>query len=525
MPTSVPATIATAQPSEQSLQDLSVLVLGLGRSGLAMARWCAAAGARVCVVDTRSAPPGLSQLQHSAGFGSDAQSRVRFVVQAKFDAALLTQYAVRWLLLSPGLPPAQTQDIVQAAQALGIACGGELSLWLRAMRALAQEHAYQPKILAITGTNGKTTVTALTHHLLCSVGLRCVMAGNIGPTLLDTLAQHCNALSTTVCEWPQVWVLELSSFQLSSLSAQDGFDPTAATILNLSEDHLDWHSDMADYAAAKARIFGAHTWRVLNRDDSAVYLPPPDHTVRQGRKTKQMPQAYVDFGLGLPLRAHSYGLETQHDVTWLVQAYAGDGDSLMLQRLMPVQALQIKGLHNAGNALAALALARSVGCDFASLLQGLRSYAGEPHRMQWVRTLAGVEYFDDSKGTNVGATLAALRGLGSGAGKVVLLLGGDGKGQNFTPLAGVLSATARACVLYGRDAPIIAQALTASSVPLHHADDLRSATQAAQSLAQPGDAVLLSPACASFDAFCDYVHRAQTYVDAVLALQESGESV
>ena len=380
---------------------------------------------------------------------------------------------------------------------------------------------YAPAVLAITGTNGKTTVTSLTGQLVERAGKTVAVAGNIGPTLLDTLSAHMDADTL-----PDVWVLELSSFQLDGVQ---GFEPTAATVLNLTQDHLDWHGDMPAYAAAKARIFGAHGLMILNRDDAGVMamLPAP---VRVKLQRPQI-RTHVTFGAAMPLRPGDYGIERVNGMAWLVRALEADEtqkrkrgavveEEIFLQRLMPADALRIRGRHNAMNALAALALASAADCPLGPMLYGLREYHGEPHRVEPIAIVDEVEYFDDSKGTNVGATVAALIGLGEER-RVVVILGGDGKGQDFEPLAEPVRQYARAVVLIGRDAPLIEAALASTGVSLLHAASMDEAVKLASARANPGDAVLLSPACASFDMFKDYAHRAEVFREAVQAYEDS----
>lgn len=380
---------------------------------------------------------------------------------------------------------------------------------------------YTPAVLAITGTNGKTTVTALTGQLVERAGKTVAVAGNIGPTLLDTLAAHIDAETL-----PDVWVLELSSFQLDGVQ---GFEPTAATVLNLTQDHLDWHGDMPAYAAAKARIFGAQGLMVLNRDDPGVMgmLPAP---VRVKLQRPQI-RTHITFGSAMPLRPGDYGIERVNGMAWLVRALEADEtqkrkrgavveEEIFLQRLMPADALRIRGRHNAMNALAALALASAADCPLGPMLYGLREYRGEPHRVEPIALVDDVEYFDDSKGTNVGATAAALSGLGEDR-RVVVILGGEGKGQDFEPLAEPVRQYARAVVLIGRDAPLIEQALASTGVSLMHAGSMEEAVNLAAARANPGDAVLLSPACASFDMFKDYEHRAAVFREAVQTLADN----
>ena len=380
---------------------------------------------------------------------------------------------------------------------------------------------YTPAVLAITGTNGKTTVTALTGQLVERAGKTVAVAGNIGPTLLDTLAAHIDAETL-----PDVWVLELSSFQLDGVQ---GFEPTAATVLNLTQDHLDWHGDMPAYAAAKARIFGAQGLMVLNRDDAGVMamLPPPVKV----RLQRPQIRTHITFGSAMPLRPGDYGIERVNGMAWLVRALEADEtqkrkrgavveEEIFLQRLLPADVLRIRGRHNALNALAALALASAADCALGPMLYGLREYRGEPHRVEPIALIDDVEYFDDSKGTNVGATVAALNGLGEDR-RVVVILGGEGKGQDFEPLAAPVAQYARAVVLIGRDAPLIEAALANTGVSLMHAASMDEAVKLAAARANPGDAVLLSPACASFDMFNDYEHRAEVFREAVQVLADN----
>ena len=496
------------QDAAQHLRGQRVLVLGLGASGLAMARWCARAGAQVTVADTRSAPPQLALLEAEL-------PSVRFIA-GPLSAELVAGQDVTSVYRSPGLAPQEIAPVVDAARAIGLPVGGELDLFAKALAALAQQHGYAPKVLAITGTNGKTTVTAPTGHLLVHAGWSVAVAGNIGPSLLDTLTHHLDAENL-----PQAWVLELSSFQLEGV--QD-FAPSAAVVLNITQDHLDWHGSMAAYAAAKARIFGAQGCMVLNRQDEAVMAMLPAPVKLKGGKLQ--PRWHTTFGSNLPQQPGDFGLEEVNGMRWLVRAHdeAGPDGSLFLQRLLPADVLRIRGLHNACNALAALALAQAAGCPLAPLLFGLREYRGEPHRVQSLGLVDGIEYFDDSKGTNVGATVAALHGLGPQQ-RIVLILGGLGKGQDFAPLAAPVAQYVRAVVLIGRDAPAIRQALAPTGVALHDAADLPSAVRLARAQAQPGDAVLLSPACASMDMFRDYAHRAQVFTEAVQALAEAAGQV
>ncbi len=483
-----------------------VLVLGLGESGLAMALWLARCGAQVRVADTRVAPERLVALRAAL---PDADFR-----SGEFTAGLL--YQIDFVAVSPGLAPLRELAVIAAAAAeQNIPLWGEIELFAQALAALRDERAYTPKLIAITGTNGKTTVTSLAGLLCERAGLTVQVAGNISPSALDVLRACLNE-----DRLPQVWVLELSSFQLhTTISLQ----ADAATVLNISQDHLDWHGDMDAYVADKARIFGSATMRILNRDDAAVM---------QLASTSASANT-ITFGSDEALTPDCFGLLTENGMQWLAVATEAEAEkkptkrgpaeirAVSSLRLMPVDALKIRGQHNALNALAALALCRAIGLPLAPLLHGLRDYHGEPHRVELVTTLGGVTYFDDSKGTNVGATVAALNGLGlQQQGKLILIAGGEGKGQDFTPLAAPVARHARAVLLIGKDADVIRAALDGQTglVALVDCSSLDDAVERAAALAQAGDAVLLSPACASFDMFRNYAHRAEVFVDAVREL-------
>jgi len=479
-----------------------VLVLGLGESGLAMAQWLVHCGASLRVADTREQPDRLPQLRGIA-------PQVEFI-GGPFDAALLD--GVDFVAVSPGLMPTrELAAIIPAAAEKEIPVWGEIELFAQALAALKEEKAYAPKVIAITGTNGKTTVTSLVGLLCQRAGLTVQVAGNISPAALDKLHQVLND-----DQLPQVWVLELSSFQLHTTYS---LQADVATVLNLTQDHLDWHGDMAAYADDKARIFGANTIRVLNRDDAMVMqMASPLSKV-------------ITFGADEAEQADCFGLVDENGMRWLSVAVEEEEpqkkrrkkDNIELavstNKLMPVDALKIRGQHNAINALSALALCRAIGLPFAQLLHGLRDYHGEPHRVEHVMTIGGVDYYDDSKGTNVGATVAALNGLGASqdgaSNHLVLIAGGDGKGQDFSPLADPVAKYARAVILIGKDADNIRAALQATGVDMINCATLEEATQKAAELAQPGDAVLLSPACASLDMFKNYAHRAQVFIDEV----------
>lgn len=475
-----------------------------------MARWCARKGARVTVADTREAPPQLELLRE--------QVPAATFIGGALDAALLDG-GVSLVVCSPGLAPEQLAPVVAPARERGIAVGGELSLFAAALAELKQQQAYEPSVLAITGTNGKTTVTALTGQLVERAGRQTAIAGNIGPTLLDTLTEKLDAQAL-----PQVWVIELSSFQLENAG---DFEPTAAAVLNVTQDHLDWHGTIQAYAAAKQRVFGKTGLMVLNREDPLVMQMLPAAVRLKGGKMEQ--RDYLTFGGDMPQRAGDFGIEVINGMAWLVRALEADetrrkrgeeAEEIHIQRLMPADALRIRGRHNAVNALSALALASAAGCPLGPMLYGLREYRGEPHRVESIGILNEVEYFDDSKGTNVGATVAALQGLGADR-KLVVILGGDGKGQDFSPLAAPVSRHVRAAVLIGRDAPLIRAVLEPESVRMVEAQSMEDAVAKAAEIAVPGDAVLMSPACASFDMFRNYPHRAEVFRAAVRALADA----
>ncbi len=526
-----------------ALAGITVLVLGLGESGLAMARWCARGGATVRAWDSRLGVDAAS-LPHAATLRAE-------VPDAQLSAGALSEAAldgVQLVLKSPGLAPADARiaPVLALAAQRGVPVQGELDLFSRALADLKVQRGYAPKVIAVTGTNGKTTTTAMTALLVECAGRSVAVAGNIGPTLLGTLTDSLEQETAGAAGLPEVWVLELSSFQLDGVT---GFEPDAAAVLNLTDDHLDWHGSMAHYAAAKARVWGRSAVMVVNRDDAqveslaaaaqalataaSVAAAKPGAAARAARLVTR---PAVRFGIDAPREAGDYGLITDNGMAWLVRALESDDsdapkrmrageaterEPLHIQHLMPVDALRVRGRHNASNALAALALAHAIGCPLAPMLHALREYAGEPHRVEHVATINGVDAFDDSKGTNVGATVAALEGLGAdrAPGRLVVILGGDGKGQDFAPLAMPVQRHARAVATLGRDAALIEAALTAiDDLPLQRHATLEAATRWAFEQARSGDAVLLSPACASLDMFRNYAHRAEVFVTEVQAI-------
>ena len=458
------------------LSDRLVLVLGIGESGLAMARWCAREGARLRVADTRDDPPGLNRLREVV---PEAE-----VILGPLAAELLE--GVDLIASSPGID--LRLPVVAAARERSIAVVGEMALFADALVRLGARG--RTRIIAITGTNGKTTTTSLTAAMCRAAGLDAVAAGNISPAALDVLIDRLDDDAVL----PECWVLELSSFQLEAMG---DLCPDAATVLNVSDDHLDRHSDLDTYAAIKSRIFAGEGVQVLNRDDPRVMTMGI-----AGRRC-------VTVGSDTPGSPDDYGIARDADGLWLVRG---------VQPLMRTDMLQLAGRHNAVNALAALALGAAIGCDMQPMVEALKVFRGLPHRMELVaRRRDGVPFYNDSKGTNVGSTVAALEGLES---RAILIAGGDGKGQDFSALRPAVERHARAVLLIGRDAPLIETALAGLGVAVECVSDLDAAVVRANALALEGDAVLLSPACSSLDAFRNYVHRGERFVAAVRRLPE-----
>lgn len=449
------------------VKDKRVLVLGLGDTGLSALRWLQSQGAVLSVADTRSAPPNLALLReempqvsvHLGAFTHEAFAGAEIIVA------------------SPGVAVAgpQAEPQIQAAIKRGIPVVGDIELF-------AQYKPAHARVIAITGANGKSTVTTLVGAMCKAAGFKTIVAGNIGLPVLDALGM----------EAPDIYVLELSSFQLETTSS---LMADAATVLNVTEDHMDRYSSMATYAAAKARVFHGTGVQVLNREDA------------WSRSMALSGRQQVTFATDAPAFPQDYGLLRRNGQVALV---------LGETELMQLTEMRLAGLHNASNALAALALCRALNLPWQPLLDTLRSFKGLPHRVEWVAEINSIAFYDDSKGTNVGATCAALAGLPR---KVVLIAGGDGKGQDFSPLRDPVTNNARAVVVIGRDGPQIGAVLQGTGVPLHSAASLESAVQTAFAAAQPGDAVLLSPACASFDMFRNYAHRAEVFVHAVKKLE------
>ena len=517
---------------EVSAVPTRFLILGLGESGIAMAHWCLRHGAAIRLADTRN----RNQLN---------EKQKAYLSELEF-AGLQDMHFGPWspdilldidvIGISPGLSPITdpAQSILALAQEQGISVWSEIEFFARGIAALERESiaeqsdsehwVYQPTILAITGTNGKTTTTALVGQLCERSGKSVAVAGNISPAALDKL-MACLDSADGLRDLPEIWVLELSSFQLHFTYS---LNPRAATILNLSQDHLDWHGDMQAYAAAKSAIFGPSSICIVNRDEIEL-----NRLLGSQLDNRQI----ISFGSNRPDEPGSFGIERDPQaggIDWLVWAEVDEDielekpkrrrksalvepEALRLKRLIPSDALRIRGKHNALNALAALALARAAGLPLNKLLHGLREYRGEPHRVQSVAVIRDVEYVDDSKGTNVGATVAAINGFGDTAGtkKIWLIAGGDGKGQDFSPLRDPVQRFVKGVLLIGKDAPLIQDAVLASGVSIEVCETIAAAVAMAAKRAAPGDVVLLSPACASFDQFKDYVHRAAVFVSEV----------
>jgi UDP-N-acetylmuramoylalanine--D-glutamate ligase len=443
-----PAFSLLPRPVPGDLRGKRVLVLGLGDTGLSVARWVEHQGGTPRVADTRAVPPRAKDYAGELRTGA-------------FGKELLE--SVDLVCISPGLSLAE--PVIREALRRGIPLLGDVELFAWHNRS---------SVLGVTGTNGKTTVASLTAHLLRGAGVDCKAAGNIGPAVLHA------AMERT----PAVWVLELSSYQLETTWS---LAPDAAAVLNVTEDHLDRYAGLEDYAAAKARILVGARTQVLNRQDPRSLAMAKAHA------------RIVTFGLDAPPSGYDFGV-----VDGVLKRGATS--------LVAARELRIHGSHNVANALAACALA-SEFAPLEAIREGLRTFEGLPHRVQLIATRRGVDWYDDSKGTNVGATIAALEGL---ARPTILILGGEGKGQDFAPLRDAVRRFSRMTLLIGRDAPLIKQAL--ADLPLAHCGTLQEAVAEAARHAAPGDAVLLSPACASFDMFRDYKHRGEVFAAAVKGL-------
>ena len=457
-----------------------MLVLGLGDTGWSMTRWLVRQGAEVQVADSRAAPPHARAL-------ADELPQIKLVTGPFRDEDLSR---ADMIAISPGVD--RRAPAIAHAIERGTPVVGDVELIARELSALNAQRPTlgRAKVIAVTGSNGKSTVTAMCGAMCHAAGRATVVAGNIGLPVLDALSATQDQATPA-----DVFVLELSSFQLESTSS---LEPDAAAMLNLTEDHLDRYDGMADYAAAKARIFAGHGAQVLNRDDARSMA-----MARPGREV-------TTFGTAAPRDAQEWGVRMRAGRKVLAQGR---------REVMPLAELPVAGMHNAANALAALALTSALDLREGPLLDALRGFKGLPHRLQKIAEVNGVAFYDDSKGTNVGASVAALSGMTRPA---VLIAGGDGKGQDFTPLAAAVARHARAVVLIGRDAPLIDRVIVQSGVARIRAETMEEAVHAAYHASEPGDVVLLSPACASYDMFRSYVERGEAFVAAVSKLVEEG---
>ena len=442
---------------------MASVVVGLGKTGASCLRYFAKHGIAASATDSRPTPPGLAELGPLA---QEIDMRL-----GGFDLSLLD--GASQLLISPGV--SLEEPIAQAARARGIEVLGDIELFARGVRA---------PVIGITGTNGKSTVTSLVARMAAAAGRRVLAGGNLGRPALDLLAEPV----------PDLYVLELSSFQLETTRS---LDLIAAVVLNVTSDHMDRYASIEAYARAKQRIFEHAATMVLNVDDPQVIA------MRDGTS-----------GGARPARVLTFSVERADADFTLVRR---GSESFLARRgepILPVSRMKISGVHNAANALAALALGEAAGLPLAASLSALESFPGLAHRSQWVADIGGVRYVDDSKGTNVGATLAAVSGL---SGPLVLIAGGEGKGQDFAPLAAAFRSKVRHAVLIGKDAPAI-ETVLAGICPTERAATMQAAVAAAAAAARPGDTVLLSPACASLDMFRDYNHRGDEFAAAVRAL-------
>ncbi|MBL0121419.1 MAG: UDP-N-acetylmuramoyl-L-alanine--D-glutamate ligase [Betaproteobacteria bacterium] len=465
-----------------SWHDKSILVLGAGDTGVSVVRWAERVGARVRIADTRANPPGLDKLRRK-------HPGAEFVAGAYCDAlfrdAELIVASPGVAVAGPACDPAVARAVAQRKKFVGDV---ELFAWEQIELA---EKGKRPKMIGITGSNGKSTVTAMAGAMCRAAGLKTVVAGNIGLPVIDAM------LDAQDNGQPDAYVVELSSFQLETTCS---LQVDAATMLNLSQDHLDRYRSMDDYAAAKQRIFADARHQVLNRDDAASLA------MRDGRMTLST------FGIDAAPGERDFGIAGG----WLVEGK---------NRLLSLNDMPVAGLHNVANALAAFALCRAIGCEAEMLATGLREFKGLPHRVENVGVINGVTFYDDSKGTNVGSTVAALNGMTV---PVILIAGGIGKEQDFAPLAEPVRKRARSVVLIGKDARLIESAITSARAAITHAGSMADAVEKAFSNAVPGDAVLLSPACSSFDMFRNYNHRGEVFAKCVAELKnrvETGHAV
>jgi UDP-N-acetylmuramoylalanine--D-glutamate ligase len=447
---------------KQAYRSGDTLVMGMGKTGLACVNFLVKNHISVRVMDNRPTPPGLKILKQTF-------PEIPYIT-GRFDAAQLAQAAE--IIISPGISR-QTPALAQALAA-GVPIISEIELFARYVNA---------PVVAITGSNGKSTVTTLLGEMAKQAGRRVQVGGNLGTPALDLLCTPA----------PDLYILELSSFQLESTYS---LNPKAAVVLNISEDHMDRYANLAEYIAAKQRIYQGDGTVIINADDPAVVAMLPMH------------RQHLSFSLRN--NRGDFRVCQYHGEWYLVRAYKSS-----FMPLLSTQEMRLQGAIMRANALAALALGEAVGLHYSAMIDALQTFRGLAHRCAWVDNLQGVDWYNDSKGTNVGATIAAIQGLEK-PGQIILIAGGEGKGADFAPLAEVVAQHCRACVLIGRDAPLIAQVL---AVPVRHAQSMTEAVAEAAALASAGDAVLFSPACASFDMFENYEHRGLVFEAAVKQLK------
>jgi len=458
----VPLKMMTEIEHAYGLKPVPTLIVGLGVTGLSCVRFLGQLGVPLAVTDDRDNPPGAEALS--------SEFEAVTVSLGGFDANLF-EWAQR-IVVSPGV----------SIDEPGVEVIGDIELFA---------HAAKAPVVAITGSNGKSTVVTLLGQMATAAGKNVRVGGNIGTPALDLLADT----------EPDFYVLELSSFQLETTCS---LNTLASVVLNVSPDHMDRYRDLSHYSSTKRRVYQGEGVMLVNRDDAAVIAMAKNESNQAGNRS------VISFGLDEATDNH-FGRVLCDDEMWLAQAN---------KPLLAVSELRIAGEHNQANALAALALGRVMNLPMDAMLSALRTFSGLPHRTQWVAEINGVRWYNDSKGTNVGATLSAIQGL---SGALVLIAGGQCKDADFTPLRAAVKDKVRAVVLMGEDAPQIEQAL-AGVASITHVGDMVDAVRQAQALAQPGDSVLLSPACASFDMYAGYAARGDAFVQAVHALQVGAQS-
>lgn len=434
-------------------------IVGTGITGLSVARFLARQGQPFVLLDTRAQPPDLAQVK------AEFPDVILELGELKMDTLLLADE----IIVSPGI--ATSTPAIAAAKAAGIPVVGDIELFVR--------YAHAP-IVAITGSNAKSTVTTLVADMAAHAGIKVAVGGNLGTPALDLLDDKI-----------QLYVMELSSFQLETVTR---LNAKVASILNISADHLDRYPDMRTYHAAKLRVYFGAEKIVVNRNDILTHPP-----LATGVKP-------ITFGGAAEF--NNFGVVEEKGEAWLAWQF---------QPLLPVSELKISGKHNVENALAALALGHAAGIPLQAMIETLKVFRGLPHRCEWVVTKNGIDFFNDSKGTNIGATVAAIKGLARPPAQLVLIAGGEGKGADFSELTTAIKNQVRCAILIGRDAPLIATAIEAET-NIVFADSMGDAVAKAYQQAQPGDAVLLSPACASFDMFKNYQDRGQQFCAAAREL-------